>query len=153
MTAIPKSWKKKVAERSEPKMIGPIKPSILETLTKAKKGCSIFLKLFESKIEYNKKKKVKWKMDIGQEINDETWKKIFMIPWKCTAETKFIEFQYKMVNRILTTQTVLFKIKIKENNLCSFCEQVPETLEFVLLLSYLTKTVDGFKRVVTNIAR
>ncbi|KAK6165115.1 hypothetical protein SNE40_023674 [Patella caerulea] len=26
MTAIPKSWKKKIAERSEPKMIGPIKP-------------------------------------------------------------------------------------------------------------------------------
>ncbi|KAK6178238.1 hypothetical protein SNE40_013046 [Patella caerulea] len=68
MTAIPKSWKKKI-ELPEPKMIGLIKPVILETLTRAKRDCSIFLKLFESKIEYyNKKRTLNGKWILGMRL-------------------------------------------------------------------------------------
>ena len=39
------------------------------------------------------------------------WEKIYLLPSKVTLHTRLGEFQYKLLNRILYTNEMLFKIK------------------------------------------
>ena len=39
------------------------------------------------------------------------WKKIYLTPFRATLSTKLREFQYKILNRILYTNDMLFKFK------------------------------------------
>ena len=57
------------------------------------------------------------------------WKKIYLLPFKTTLYTKLREFQYKLLNRIIYTNDMLFKFRKTGSPLCYFCEDEPETLE------------------------
>ena len=57
------------------------------------------------------------------------WKKIYLLPFKTTLYTKLREFQYKLLNRIIYTNDMLFKFRKTGSRLCYFCEDEPETLE------------------------
>ena len=51
--------------------------------------------------------------------------------WHCGAPkacTKLIEFHFKLFHRRLATSNFLLKIKLKENENCTFCQNAPETL-------------------------
>ena len=54
--------------------------------------------------------------------------------------TKYIAFQYKLVMRILTTNTFLFIINRKENDKCTFCSNESETLVHLFLRCSHTNT-------------
>jgi hypothetical protein len=41
-------------------------------------------------------------------------------------------FKYRIIHRILGTNTFLYKIKVKDCNLCTFCKEEPETIEHLL---------------------
>ena len=57
------------------------------------------------------------------------WEKIYLLPFKTTLHTKLREFQYKILNRILYTNEMLFKFKKVDSPLCYFCGKELETLE------------------------
>ena len=57
------------------------------------------------------------------------WEKIYLLPFKTTLYTKLREFQYKLLNRIIYTNDMLFKFRKTDSPLCYFCETEPETLE------------------------
>ena len=48
---------------------------------------------------------------------------------KTTIDTSLCSFQYKFLMRILPTNKRLFKYKIKETNLCDFCQSNIETTD------------------------
>ena len=68
----------------------------------------------------------KWITEIG-DISVDEWKK-FNKNLNYIKEVKLRDFQYKINNRILVTNTFLYKIKKKENNLCSYCNQEAESI-------------------------
>ena len=47
-------------------------------------------------------------------------------------EVKLRDFQFKINNQILVTNTFLFKIKKKEINVCSYCNQDAESIAHLL---------------------
>lgn len=49
------------------------------------------------------------------------------------AASRYTSFQFKLVMRILTTNVFLNIIRVRENNLCTFCGAVPETLKHLFL--------------------
>ena len=57
------------------------------------------------------------------------WEKIYLLPFKTTLHTKLREFQYKILNRILYTNEMLFKFKKVDSPLCYFCGKELNTLE------------------------
>ncbi|KAL9964077.1 hypothetical protein ACROYT_G027656, partial [Oculina patagonica] len=63
------------------------------------------------------------------------WEKIYLLPFKTTLDTKLREFQYKMLNRILYTNKMLFKFKKVDSPLCDFCEKELETIEHLFFFS------------------
>ena len=81
------------------------------------------------------------------------WEKICLLPYETTLDTKLREFQYKILNRILYTNDMLFKFKKVESPLCDFCGNEMETLEHLRcfggelkeLLNSIKITVNSFE--------
>ena len=72
----------------------------------------------------------KWINEIG-DIQIEEWKKINK-NLNYIKEIKLRDFQFKINNRILVTNSFLFKIKKKDTNQCSYCNQEAETILHLL---------------------
>ena len=67
---------------------------------------------------------VKW----NSQFQNLDWKPIF----NNTVDTSLQWFQFKVVHRILVTNYTLQKMKIRDDNKCTFCENFPETIEHLL---------------------
>ena len=55
------------------------------------------------------------------------WETVYQLPFKLTTDTKSHQFQYKLLNRVLYTNKMLFKMNIKESEKCTFCNEIEET--------------------------
>ena len=57
-----------------------------------------------------------------------------------SVDTKSREFQYRILNRYLTTNSFLYKIGLANSPLCTFCKQESESLEHLLIICSCTKS-------------
>ena len=83
----------------------------------------------------------KWINEIG-DIQIGEWKKINK-NLNYIKEIKLRDFQFKINHRILVTNSFLFKIKKKDSNRCSYCNQEAETITH--LLFHCGKVVEFWK--------
>ena len=97
---------------------------------KSKKVSALVYKsLVRNKSEAPRNSQKKWLMDsncLSSEYLD--WSSAYLLALQCTKNTKLIEFHFKLFHRRLATNNFLFKIKLKENENCTFCQNAPETL-------------------------
>jgi hypothetical protein len=78
-------------------------------------------------IWFNKKlQQERWKKELNTEIVN--WDMIYKIPFYCTKNNQFSVFQYKILHRILSTNSLLFKCKLKETQHCNLCNETKETI-------------------------
>ena len=61
------------------------------------------------------------------------WQEIYSFPSKVLIDTKSREFQYKILNRYLTTNSFLHKIGLIASPLCTFCGLESKSLEHLLI--------------------
>ena len=54
----------------------------------------------------------KWEKKVHTEIVIEDWSFIYSIPFSVTQDTKLQEFQYKLMHRILITNSFLYKCEL-----------------------------------------
>ena len=78
------------------------------------------------------------------------WGKIYLLPFKTTLDTKLREFQYKILNRILYTNKMLFKFKKVVSPLFDFCEKELETIEHLFFHCTKVSTFWDELKVVLN---
>ena len=81
-----------------------------------------------------------------QNSDDLNWEVIYQIPHVVTLDTKTRVFQYKLLNRIIYTNKSLYKMKIIDSPLCTFCKMSDESLEHLfcrcdLIVAYWTSVV------------
>ena len=70
----------------------------------------------------------KWIRDVG------TFESLSVLNVKnSVSASRYTSFQFKLVMRILTTNTFLSLIKVQDNELCSFCQENRETLSHLFL--------------------
>ena len=101
-------------------------PFNVKLILKSNKGSQDMYKLLVYKT-VSPKSQVKWdQMFHNVELN---WKIIYDIPKICCKNTKLHWFQYRILHRILATNDLLTKMNIKQNNLCTFCNEETEKLE------------------------
>ena len=67
------------------------------------------------------------------------WGKIYSLSFTVTVETKIREFQYKLLNNIIFTNEKLFRFKMTESPMCTFCQKEIESLEHLLFYCNITK--------------
>ena len=100
-------------------------------LIKNKKGCHDFHSLFKIDTYKIPNCQVKWEQNL--QVNEINWKTVHQIPFKTCVDVKLRWFQYRLLNRILATNSFLYKIKISNSPLCDFCQGESETIEHLFL--------------------
>ena len=68
----------------------------------------------------------KWELIFQKQLN---WKTLNIIPFQTTCDNYLRSFQYKIITRIIPTNTLLYKQKLTNSNLCDFCSMHYETIE------------------------
>ena len=68
------------------------------------------------------------------------WHDIYKLAFNVLIDTKSREFQYRILNRYLTTNSFLHKIGLANSPLCTFCKQESESLEHLLIICSCTKS-------------
>ena len=67
--------------------------------------------------------------NLGYMLSAQEWRNVYKIPFQCLKDPTLLWFQYRILHRIITTNTFLYKIKYIESNICDLCHSQPETLE------------------------
>ena len=75
----------------------------------------------------------------GLNFDKHHWKRIYSLPYKCTLDTSLHWLQYRILHRILATNTLPFKMNIVQSDICSFCGTERETLEHLFYDCYIVK--------------
>ena len=67
------------------------------------------------------------------------WKEIYSLPFRTSLGTKSREFQYKLLNRWLVTNSFLNKIGVIPSPACSLCGEMNESLDHFFICCRYTK--------------
>ena len=134
----------------------PIWPSTLSILLKSKKGSKDFYNLINNeKCDPQIAHKVKWERIINNNISDKEWTIIYKHCFKSIEDNEIIWLQYRIVNQILGTKSLRYKMNVIENNLCRFCNSFEETITHTFVQCQYSKIlweeVKNWVRSTTNI--
>ena len=106
----------------------PFIPFNFEVLLCDKKGSRRFYNIFISSKKVVRKYLDKWENKMQINFNLCKWSLVFKVPFTCTVDTKLRWFQFRLIHRILGTNSFLFKINKVDSNVCVFCKEEEETL-------------------------
>ncbi len=105
----------------------PVCPKYLYSiLNNGKRGKKMYDFFIEAQ-QKEQKFKLTWTMKLNLQNDNKYWKQINLTV-KLPMEVKLQWFQYRIIHRILGTNSLLHKIGIAESPLCSLCTQKPETI-------------------------
>ena len=140
ISAIPKSWKTSIRDRGRK----------LEKVS-SKKLEEIFIKKTCTKITYSailqtvaskpKETQSRWFMDLSGYLPNIDWKSTYKIPFYFTVHTKLQSFQYRILHRTLTTNTLLVKIGILNVDNCTFCLSASESIVHLFWHCNITQSI------------
>ena len=100
-------------------------------ILKDKKGCkSLYNTIVSVKPP---KSKNYWERKLNTIFLENEWKNYCLLPFKCTMDVKLRWFQYRITHRILTTNTYMYKIKQRDDDMCTFCNEESETIIHLLV--------------------
>ncbi len=71
----------------------------------------------------------KWETSLGRIFEGSDWHKIFTLPKHTTLDSQIRIFQYKIIHRILSTNSLLHKYQLRDNPFYDHCKNVTETVE------------------------
>ena len=107
----------------------PSLPKLAKLLLYNQKGSRVFYDIFlnESKNTCKKNYESKWTITLNQARI--RWKDIYISNFHFSKENRLLWFQYRMTHRILATNELLYKYRIKSDPFCEYCKHETETLE------------------------
>ena len=76
-----------------------------------------------SNTKTDQRKIEKWEADVGEYVSGTSAKLM-----KITKSTKLFYLHYRIISRIFATNKLLFVMKLKDSNKCTFCQRETETL-------------------------
>ena len=94
--------------------------------------------------------KAKCKYNAKFNIHDDfDWQNIYGMPFATVVENKIIEFQYKILYRIVPTNNLLYKMGKVQSTACDFCQMYPESIEHLFfecmeVKNFWLKLIDNF---------
>lgn len=106
----------------------PAIPKYVYLLIRSKKGAKDIYNIFIEGLYQKPKSEIKWENTLNINLDFERWEKIYKSSIYFTIDVKLQWFQFRITHRILSTNTLLYKLGIRESNMCTFCEEEPETL-------------------------
>ena len=111
------------------KLQKPLIPTYLKIYVKSKKGCKDFYDMLNNNQE---KPSAINKWQYVYNVSEESWKDIFMSPFKYKYSSDRQWFQVRINHRILPTKKYLHIIKVSDSPQCSYCTDQDETVSHLL---------------------
>ena len=74
-----------------------------------------------------------WENLLQRSIELREWQNIHLTCFKTILDNQIIWLQYRILHNIFGTKALLYKMKKAENNLCRFCNNMPETITHVFV--------------------
>ena len=68
-------------------------------------------------------------IDLLIDVSKTDWKNIFIFPFRTITETKLKWLQLQIIHRKIPCNNFLFKIKVIDSPICSFCKDDLETIK------------------------
>ena len=123
ISAIPKSWKKLLYTNSGV----PISPPL--------QTCTITCKMLYDKLLtlQNLPPPTSEKKLLSYGITKENFNKIYLLPFKATKEVKLAIFQHKIIHNILTTNSILYKMKKVASPSCPYCPSDSQNIHHLFI--------------------
>ena len=125
--AIPQEWKQFIPEQFG-KNSSNLDSIFSLICSKNKLTKPIYNILLKNTFENPVKIQNKWNQNLGGVNIIENWDMYYRIPFKNIQNSKLQSFQYKINLRFLYSNNMLYKCKLTETELCSFCFETKETL-------------------------
>ena len=66
--------------------------------------------------------RAKWNNDLDIDIDNKTWRRVFYLIFNVEQDNNLIWFQYKLIHRILGTNSQLYKMSIEKSDKCRLCK-------------------------------
>ena len=130
-TSLQKALKKYHVKQQELKQTPkPFFPPYLKALLNDSKGCKSVYTCLNNNNEIPTCIK-KWDEILSTKFTEDDWEAIFLLPFSVTSDINIRWFQFRLIHRILGTNSYLYKINYVENSICTFCKQFPETIEHI----------------------
>ena len=101
--------------------------TFVKKIVSNKKAKFIYRSLIDNIVQNPTDKFLKWEKLLDIEITD--WSEYFVIMKRSCRDTYLRNFQFKFLHRIIATNSFLYKIKLKDTHLCTFCKANDETIE------------------------
>ena len=130
MHSIPRPWKGQINQQKS-RLCGQVTHKGLQELLNMRQVCNEAYWKFMGKIKPKRNFLNKWSEYFQTHITEDEMKEFFKINFQCTNESRMRSFQYKILQRILTTNKFLNICKISDDK-CYFCKREVETLEHLL---------------------
>ena len=66
------------------------------------------------------------------DVEPEIWERIFTMAFSVVSEPKIQSFQYRLIHRIIPCNEWLYNIKVKDTNVCDYCNAKDDILHYFL---------------------
>jgi len=106
--------------------------TLLEKVQKTKTVCKYLYNLQQTLEENKTKQEQKWEEIMSPYEQSIDWKHAYITPFKTTIDNTLRNFQYKILQCILPTNSYLYKCNLISSSLCTFCSSFKETIIHVL---------------------
>ena len=123
--AVPLHWKRLC--RNSNKIVNIIHPYVTLLKNSLKTTKPFYQLLLKKVATKNTKAYSKWHVDLNLE-DTENWSQHFAKLYSITDDSKLLNFHFKLFHRIIFTNSRLFKCRLIETELCTFCNEQRETL-------------------------
>ena len=104
----------------------PTAPLNLLLLVKNRKGSKDFYKIINYLDEPVPRNK--WNTALNRNVPKTSWTAIYKACFNTVKDNYLIYLQFKIINRILGTKSLLYKISLTDSPLCTFCKEQEETI-------------------------
>ena len=108
-------------------VIRPFCPKYIRCIVGNGKGASRIYDVIIKTLHKEQKYTLRWTEEFDLEVNNAWWSRVNSIV-KLPMETRLRWFHYRIVHRIIATNTFLCKIGIVDSPLCTFCSILPESI-------------------------
>ena len=123
--AIPKLWKPQIKDL-DLQSIEDDHIKIEKLLQQSQASKYLYWQQISRKHPTNTSLKLLWEKYLQMLFDQDEWTKCLLSPFNATIATKLRNFQYRLVNRILTTNTTRNKWSPNISPLCTFCKRINE---------------------------
>ena len=95
-------------------------PFNIHVLLSDKKGSRRLYNFFVSTKTVTRKVVDKWERQLELHFDLDVWSHVFSVPFTCTVDSKLKWFQFRLIHRVLGTNSFLCKIHKLDSNVYTF---------------------------------